>query len=202
MAQKFDFGLSSAVNVSHRFQNPNHLREILKWNLDSLVLNQHPYKPFKTFSLNDLLVTNANALELHDVTLYVRDLNRFFKLWMKKMFNPRLEYLHVRTSDGNVNKDILLEGLNAVQVSHETKRTFRVLGNVKQQYSWEKIAAEFDITRADGRTATIRFGESHRMESIYFYVWPGSTNDQSLLVSLFMSESSIASFCSVSFCPA
>ncbi|EFO84103.1 hypothetical protein CRE_16951 [Caenorhabditis remanei] len=80
--------VSSAVNFSHRFQNPNHLQEILKWNLDSLVLKQHPYKRFKTFSLNDLLVTNANALELHDVTLNVKDLNRFFKLWMKKMCNP------------------------------------------------------------------------------------------------------------------
>ncbi|KAF1753530.1 hypothetical protein GCK72_020087 [Caenorhabditis remanei] len=134
--------VSSAADFSYHFLNPNHLREVLKVNFDSLILKL----PHETFSLNDLWVTNAKTFELRDLILNLKDLNRFFKLWMKKLCNPRQEYLEVKMS-GNANKDIILDGLNAVQVSLETKRTFPVLGNVKQLSSNEKITSEFDITR-------------------------------------------------------
>ncbi|EFO87109.1 hypothetical protein CRE_28985 [Caenorhabditis remanei] len=74
----------------------------------------------------------------------------------------------------NVDNDLLLNGLNAVQMPIRTDRTFRVLGNVKQLGLWEKINFEFDITRVDGRTATIRIS---KYTKVCFYVWPKSTND-------------------------
>ncbi|EFP13582.1 hypothetical protein CRE_10456 [Caenorhabditis remanei] len=94
-------------------------------------------------------------------------------LWIKKECNPKLEYLGMETRD-NVDNDLLLNGLNAVQMPIRTDRTFRVLGNVKQLGLWEKINFEFDITRVDGRTATIRIS---KYTKVCFYVWPKSTND-------------------------
>ncbi|EFP13510.1 hypothetical protein CRE_10480 [Caenorhabditis remanei] len=77
--------------------------------------------------------------------------------------------------------DLLLNGLNAVPVPIETKRAFRVLGNIKQVPWYEKITAEFDITRADGRTATIRL-KCDICDYIHFYVWPEATNNNTNLV--------------------
>ncbi|KAF1754666.1 hypothetical protein GCK72_021229 [Caenorhabditis remanei] len=124
------------------------------------------------FSLNDLMMANAKTLELYNVILNAKDMNHFFKLWMKNKCNPRLEYLEVRIN-GNINNDFLLKGLKTVPVPVETKKTFQVLGNVQQLRLDEKITAEFDITRVDGRTATIRMST---FGTVYFYVWPESTN--------------------------
>ncbi|KAF1753529.1 hypothetical protein GCK72_020086 [Caenorhabditis remanei] len=181
--------VSSAVTISYHFRNRKYLREILKGNFDAVIVRilerrNLPHHDMRS-SLNDLRITNAKALVLQDLIPNKKDMNRFFKLWMKKSCNPRLEYLQVRIS-GKDNKDIFLEGLNAVQVSLETKIAFPVLGNVTQLSFNEKVTAEFDITRADGRTATIKFGKVGGTDYIYFYVWPGSTNDTSLLESLFM----------------
>ncbi|KAF1754697.1 hypothetical protein GCK72_021261 [Caenorhabditis remanei] len=172
------FPVSSAVFITYQFQNRNHLREILKGNLDAVILKNSD----NWINLNDLWITNARTLEIHTQTLNVRDLNRYFKLWMKKICNDRLEYLEVRIYD-KISVDLLLNGLNAVPVPIETKREFRVLGNLKQVCWYENITAEFDITRADGKTATIRL---NGYDYIHFYVWPESTNlvpNQSSLIS-------------------
>ncbi|KAF1754664.1 hypothetical protein GCK72_021227 [Caenorhabditis remanei] len=166
--------VSSGVTIYHHFQNLKYLREILKKNFDVVTMENYwvkdePIRKIK-FSLNDLMMANAKTLELYNVILNGKDMNRFFKLWMKKNWNPRLEYLEVRLN-GNINKDFLLKGLKTVPVPIETKRTFRVLGNVKQMD--ERINRECDITRADGRTATIRMSS---YGTIYFYVWPESTS--------------------------
>ncbi|KAF1754540.1 hypothetical protein GCK72_021103 [Caenorhabditis remanei] len=96
-------------------------------------------------------------------------------LWMNKECNHRLEYLQVATrrllSSEEIN--ILLKGLNAVQVPITTDRT---LGNIKQFISEvedEMLIFEYDITRDDGRAATIRIGTRG---TVCFYVWPESTN--------------------------
>ncbi|KAF1754545.1 hypothetical protein GCK72_021108 [Caenorhabditis remanei] len=119
--------VSSAVTISYRFQNQNHLREILKGNFDAVVLRRSDNR----ITLNDLWITNAKILEIHTVNVDVRDLNRYFKLWMKKICNDRLEYMEVRIYD-TPSMDLLLDGLNAVSVPIETQREFRVLGNVKR----------------------------------------------------------------------
>ncbi|EFO87128.1 hypothetical protein CRE_28946 [Caenorhabditis remanei] len=164
--------VSSAVTISCCFQNRNHLREILKGNFDTVILKYFN----KLITLNDLWITNTKVLELHKVTLNIRDLKRYFKLWMKKLCNDRLEYLEVRIY-GYPSMDLLLNGLDAVPVLIETKREFRVLGNVKRfvpEGLYEKIILEFDITRGDGRTATIRVSN---YGTVCFYVWPESTNN-------------------------
>ncbi|KAF1754676.1 hypothetical protein GCK72_021240 [Caenorhabditis remanei] len=86
--------VSSAVTISYRFQNHNHLREILKGKFDAVILKW----PDNWITLNGLWITNAKTLEIHTVKLDVRDLNRYFKLWMKNICNDRLEYLVLYTS--------------------------------------------------------------------------------------------------------
>ncbi|KAF1754671.1 hypothetical protein GCK72_021234 [Caenorhabditis remanei] len=172
--------VSSAVTISAFVVKPKYLREILKGNLDSVTVGNHRVGNTANyglrFSLNALRITNAKALDLYNVILNSKDMNRFFKLWMKKKCDPRLEYLRARKyRDGN--EDRLLKGLNAVGMPIRTDRTFRVLGNVEQLRSDEETTTEFDITRVDGRQATIRFGESDEYNFIDFYVWPESPND-------------------------
>ncbi|EFO87096.1 hypothetical protein CRE_28986 [Caenorhabditis remanei] len=137
----------------------------------------------KMFSLNNLRMTNIKTLEVVGAAVKVEDVNQYFKLWMKKKCNIRLEYLQVatRTWAKSDIKNRLLKGLNAVQIPIRTERTFRVLGNIKQfipENSYEKIAAEFDITRIDGRQATIRISN---YGGVLFYVWPESTNNRTSL---------------------
>ncbi|KAF1756344.1 hypothetical protein GCK72_012797 [Caenorhabditis remanei] len=169
--------VSSVVAIPDFFLNLKYHREILQGNFDELKMENDwkknvPNRKIK-FSLNDLRITNAKTLELLYVSLNVKDLNLFFKLWMKKKCNARLEYLGVRQK-GNFDKDLLLKGLNAVPVPIERNRTFRILGKVQQLRLDEETSAEFDITRVDGRTATII---SNGDDTFHFYVWPESTND-------------------------
>ncbi|EFP13566.1 hypothetical protein CRE_10463 [Caenorhabditis remanei] len=177
--------VSSTVTKSVHVQKPEHLREICKGNFDAVTVENYwkEYEPnSKIFALSDLRMTNAKSLELPGRALEIEDLNRFFKLWMKKSCNPRLEYLRVVTSTWAKSDilNLLLKGINAVQIPIRTDRKFRVLGNIKQFISEihfgedEILASEFDITRADGRQATIRMG-THG--TVCFYVWPESTDD-------------------------
>ncbi|EFP13527.1 hypothetical protein CRE_10432 [Caenorhabditis remanei] len=176
--------LSPAVFITYQFQNRNHLREILNGHFDAVIL----MRSGNWITLNDLWITNAKILEIHTTKINMKDLNRYFKLWTKKICNDRLEYLEVRIND-KTSVDLLLDGLNAVSVPIETQREFRVLGNVKRfvpgRFGTDRIAFEFDITRADGRQATIRIGT---WGTVCFYVWPESTNpvpNQSSLISTF-----------------
>ncbi|EFP13540.1 hypothetical protein CRE_10426 [Caenorhabditis remanei] len=93
-------------------------------------------------------------------------------MWMKKKCNPRLEYLQVVTRKWLSSEvmHLLLNGLNAVQVPIRTDSQLQELGNIKQlRFSNEKITSEFDITRSDGRTATIRISN---YGIVYFFIWP------------------------------
>ncbi|EFP13568.1 hypothetical protein CRE_10429 [Caenorhabditis remanei] len=169
--------ISSAVTISSHILNPEDLREIIRGKFESVTVRKYridnmPNRDMK-FSLNDLKMTNVKSLELAHPVFTLEDLNRYFKLWMRKKCNPRLEYLRV-WQNGSVNKDLLLDGLNAVQMPIRTDRTFRVLGNVIKLGSFEEITAQFDITRVDGKTATIRIST---YGTVSFYVWPESTND-------------------------
>ncbi|EFP13548.1 hypothetical protein CRE_10454 [Caenorhabditis remanei] len=179
--------VSSAVTIiftiSVYADKPKYLREIFKGNLDAVTVREYRVSimPNRDMMLspNDLRMTNAKMLSLPCTFFKVKDVNRYFKLWMKKKCNDRLEYLRVTTGRWlkkiKINK--LLKGLNAVQIPIRTDKTFRVLGNIKQfnsEDSNEEITSEFDITRADGRQATIRISN---FGTVCFYVWPESTDD-------------------------
>ncbi|EFP13575.1 hypothetical protein CRE_10427 [Caenorhabditis remanei] len=185
--------ICSAVTIFYPALKPEDLREIFKRNYDAVTVREYrfdfmPYHDMKLslntrFSLNDWRFTNAKTLKLDGLGFKVKDLNRYFKLWMKKKCNDRLEYLRVTTGRWvkkiKINK--LLKGLNAVQIPIRTDKTFRVLGNIKQfnsEDSNEEITSEFDITRADGRQATIRISD---YGTVHFYVWPESTNDATII---------------------
>ncbi|KAF1754544.1 hypothetical protein GCK72_021107 [Caenorhabditis remanei] len=170
--------VSSAVTVSYHALKPKDFREIFKGNFDAVTLKKFrdrvmPNHGMK-FSLNDLKMTNVKSLELPGPVFTLEDLNRYFKLWMKKQCNPRLEYLQVAMRwVGSEEINILLKGLNAVQVPIRTDRT---LGNIKQFISEvedEMLISEIDITRADEKTATIRISN---YGTVCFYVWLESTN--------------------------
>ncbi|KAF1754535.1 hypothetical protein GCK72_021098 [Caenorhabditis remanei] len=172
--------VSSAVTIS-AYADRTYLREIFKGNFESVTLKNYWGEIMPNFdmklSLNDLRMTNVKSLELPCTVFKVKKLNRYFKLWMKKKCNDRLEYLRVTTGRWvNIKIKPLLKGLNAVQIPIRTDKTFRSLGNIKQfnsEDSNEEITKEFDITRADGRQATIRISD---YGTISFYVWPKSTN--------------------------
>ncbi|EFP13488.1 hypothetical protein CRE_10430 [Caenorhabditis remanei] len=178
----FILPVCSTVTKSVHVQKPEHLREICKGNFDTVTVENYwkDYEPnSKIFALGDLRMTNAKSLELPGAAFTLEDLNRFFKLWMKNKSNPRLEYLKVVQGRWikSETMNLLLKGLNAVQIPIETKREFQVSGNIKHfipQGWYEKFTGEFDITRGDGRQATIRMG-THG--TVCFYVWPESTND-------------------------
>ncbi|KAF1754704.1 hypothetical protein GCK72_021268 [Caenorhabditis remanei] len=175
--------ISSAVSFSYDVLNPKDLREIFKANFDAVTVIlkdcDDDMPNHKMFSLNDLRRTNIKTLEVVGAAVEVEDVNRYFKWWMKKKCNIHLEYLQVasRRRLGSEVINLLLKGLNAVQVPIKTERTFRVLENMKQfipEDSNEEITSEFDITRVDGRTATIRISN---YRNVIFYVWPESTNN-------------------------
>ncbi|EFP13547.1 hypothetical protein CRE_10477 [Caenorhabditis remanei] len=179
--------VSSAVRFPYDVLNPKELGEIFKGNFDSVTVILKDYDDdmpnYNMFSLYDLRRTNTKTLEVVGEVVKVEDVNRYFKLWMKKKCNPRLEYLQVATRRrlGSEVINLLLKELNAVQVPIETERTFRVLGNVNKfipEDSYEKVSVEFDITRVDGRTATIRI---LNYTKVLFYVWPESTNNTTSL---------------------
>ncbi|EFP13557.1 hypothetical protein CRE_10461 [Caenorhabditis remanei] len=175
--------VSSAVTISVYADKPKYLREIFQGNFDAVTVREYrvvvvPNRDMM-LSPNDLRMTNAKMLSLPCTVFTLKDLNRYFKLWMKKKCNDRLEYLEVATGRWvktiKINK--LLKGLSAVQIPIRTDKTFRVLGNKKQfnsEDSNEEITSEFDITRADGRQATIRISD---YGTVCFYVWPESTKD-------------------------
>ncbi|EFO87139.1 hypothetical protein CRE_28990 [Caenorhabditis remanei] len=175
---KIVFPVSSAINVSHNVQKPKYTREIFKGNFDAVSVSLYG-SYIATFPLNDWRFTNAKTLKLDCSGFKVEDLNQYFKLWMKKKCNPKLEYLQVATRrELSIEEmNLLLKGLNAVQMPIRTDRTFRVLGNIKQfnsNDSKEEITSDFDITRADGRRATIR---TSNRRTFCFYVWPESTDE-------------------------
>ncbi|EFO87142.1 hypothetical protein CRE_28950 [Caenorhabditis remanei] len=182
------FPVTSAVTISDQVRIPKYLREIFQGNFDAVSLRL-PWN-VKGFSLNDWEFTNAKTLKLAGPAVEIEDLNRYFKLWMKKKSNPRLENLVVQTH-GNITKDLLLKGLNAVQVPIRTDRSLEVLGSIKQYHSDEEITFEFDITRADGRRATISIS-NHGL--VCFYVWPFRQN-QSSFMRRFASFSSFYNSC-------
>ncbi|EFP13467.1 hypothetical protein CRE_10520 [Caenorhabditis remanei] len=117
------FPVTSAVTISDQVRKPKYLREVFKGNFDVVSL-RHPWN-IKGFSLNDWRIANAKTLKLDGSSFKVENVNRYFKLWMKKKCNPRLENLIVRTRE-NVTKDLLLKGLNAVQVPINADRSLRV----------------------------------------------------------------------------
>ncbi|EFO87159.1 hypothetical protein CRE_28952 [Caenorhabditis remanei] len=179
--------VSSAVTISYHVLKPEDFQEIFKGNFDAVTLTKYwdisyffdmPNDDMK-FALNDLIMTNVRSLELQGPAFTLEDLNLYFKLWMKKKCNPRLEYLVIAIRRW-AKSDILnplLKGLKAVQIPIETKREFRVLGNIKQftsEVEDEMLNWEFDITRDDGKQATIRIG-THG--TVCFYVWPEFAKD-------------------------
>ncbi|KAF1754662.1 hypothetical protein GCK72_021225 [Caenorhabditis remanei] len=183
--------LSSAVTIFYHVLKPEDFQEIFKGNFDAVTLTKYwdisyfdmPNDDMK-FSLNDLMMTNVRSLEVPGPAFTLENLNRYFKLWMKKKCNDRLEYLEVKIRRWVKSEviNLLLKGLKAVRIPIETKREFRVLGNIKQfisEVANEMLNWEFDITRADGREATIRISN---FGTVCFYVWPESTNDTTNIV--------------------
>ncbi|EFP13537.1 hypothetical protein CRE_10473 [Caenorhabditis remanei] len=176
--------VSPAVTISYHALKPEELRDIIRGNFDSVTVRKYsadfmPNRDMK-FSLNDLMMTNVRSLELAGPAFKVEDLNRYFKLWMKKKCNPRLEYLQVATRmwERREELNLLLKGLKVGLVcSIRTDQTFRVLGNIKQfisEIEGEWLLDSFCIRRVDGRRATVRIGTRG---TVCFYVWPESTNN-------------------------
>ncbi|KAF1754674.1 hypothetical protein GCK72_021237 [Caenorhabditis remanei] len=182
---KIVFPVTSAVIIPYHALEPEELREIIRGNYDSVTVRKYSadYMPNRDmkFSLNDLKMTNVRSLEIAGPAFEVEDLNRFFKLWKKKECNPRLEYLQVATRGWERSKLIkrILKGLKVgLYCCFSADQSFLVLGDIKQFISEiedEWLTWETEITRSDGREATIGIG-SHG--TVCFKVWPESTTNR------------------------
>ncbi|EFP13578.1 hypothetical protein CRE_10482 [Caenorhabditis remanei] len=134
------------------------------------------------FSLNDLLASNAVKLELTDVPMSLRDLNRFFSCWLNRTSNHRLEHLSVKLLE-DINEDVLLERLGATRFTEQRAREYQSTktfpkfrkftgGFFRSSNTFTEFIGGFDVRRIDGKLAAITFGNTLTKKLINFDVWP------------------------------
>ncbi|EFP13480.1 hypothetical protein CRE_10528 [Caenorhabditis remanei] len=120
------------------------------------------------FDIDHLLASNAIKLELLEVSMSLRDLNRFFSCWLNKTSNQRLEHLSVQ-SLGDFDEDILLNGLNATRFTENRTREFLSTNTFSQ---FRLFTGGFDVRRKDGKLAAITFAKTFWTTYINFHVLP------------------------------
>ncbi|EFO87157.1 hypothetical protein CRE_28973 [Caenorhabditis remanei] len=154
------------------FETREEFQTFLKSNLNYLNIETSTFPKFK-FTLDDVLITNALKLNLKHAKLTLKELNLFFKNWMRKKCDSRLEHLIVSTSE-KVNARNLLGGLKWDPFSRDRRRRF----NYSKQLDFLSVSFSggYDIIRrADGKKATIFFRDAsviERLTVIHFFAWP------------------------------
>ncbi|KAF1754522.1 hypothetical protein GCK72_021085 [Caenorhabditis remanei] len=154
------------------FRNLEQFQKVLMLNMNSITIYAMNLRdPTRVrLSLDDLLISNAVHLHLYDVMISVKTLNRFFKLWMRKKSNPRLEHLKFMTME-EVSPDVLLKGLNAIEMPQTTTRTFRVSDHTNSRCREKVVTGGLDVMRSDGTRATLEIKAMPGTTILDFYVW-------------------------------
>ncbi|EFO91968.1 hypothetical protein CRE_11473 [Caenorhabditis remanei] len=162
--------VTSNIDVfQNRMENLEQFQKVLMLNMNSITIKlMTPRDPTRLrLSLDDLLICNAVHLDLFGVMISVKDLNRFFMSWMRNKSNPRLEHLKFITVE-EVSTDVLLKGLNVIEMPRTTTRTFRVYENSRCR---EKVVTGgMDVMRLDGTQATLEVRAMTRITFVEFYV--------------------------------
>ncbi|KAF1754730.1 hypothetical protein GCK72_021294 [Caenorhabditis remanei] len=152
------------------FETREEFQTFLKSNLNYLSSQPSTFSKFK-FTLDDVLFTNALKLNLTHAKLNLKELNLFFKNWMRKKSDSRLEHLIVCTSE-KVNVRNLLGGLKAVQFPRDQNRAFHY--SIPLDCLSVLLFGGYDIIRkADGKKATILFIDvgGQWSTALHFLVW-------------------------------
>ncbi|KAF1754579.1 hypothetical protein GCK72_021142 [Caenorhabditis remanei] len=150
------------------FETREEFQTFLKSNLNYLNIQSSTFTKFK-FTLDDVLITNALKLNLKHAKLTLKELNLFFKNWMRKKCDSRLEHLIVSAYE-TVNARNLLGGLKAVPFPRDRERRF--IYSKQLDFSSRSFSGGYDISRADGKKATITYAGYSGPTVINFYVWP------------------------------
>ncbi|EFO91926.1 hypothetical protein CRE_11445 [Caenorhabditis remanei] len=155
-----------------RFANLEQFQKVLMLNMNSITINVMNIRDPTRFrlSLDDLLISNAVHLHLFEVMISVKNLNRFFKLWIRNKSNPRLEHFILITSE-EVSPDVLLNGLNAIEMPQTTTRTFRASDYPNSRCQEKVVTGGFDVMRSDGTRATLEIKAMPGISVVEFYVW-------------------------------
>ncbi|EFP13523.1 hypothetical protein CRE_10516 [Caenorhabditis remanei] len=160
--------VTSSINMlTVPFSNQEEFQTFWMSNVDCLSIYNDHLSRFQ-FNLSYLLISNAVKLELREVKLSLRDLNRFFSYWLDKTSNHRLEHLSVQ-SLGRFDEDVLLRGLNATRFSENRTKEFF---STKTFYQLRYFTGGSDVRRKDGKLAAITFGDTFWRTNINFDVWP------------------------------
>ncbi|KAF1754684.1 hypothetical protein GCK72_021248 [Caenorhabditis remanei] len=159
--------VTSSINM-HKvpFLNREEFQTFWMGNVECLTVHSNHLSRFQ-FNISYLLISNAVKLELREVVLSLRDLNRFFSYWLDKTSNHRLEHLSVK-SLGHFDENILLRGLNATRF---TENRTRELLSTNTFYQFRNFTGGFDVRRKDGKLAAITFGNTFWTTFINFDVW-------------------------------
>ncbi|CAL2038386.1 unnamed protein product [Caenorhabditis brenneri] len=155
--------LSVDTNVFEDSRVPSN---ILIQNFDSLLLPE--VNETITMNFNDLLLINAKQIDIINMHLTPKDLNRFLKLWIKGA-NPRMDYLCIPVA-GVVDENELMKGIKHQKLPSDRMRTFSHLG------SWEDVTIKggFDFYRKDGLKATINVFNEDGENLLEMFVWQES----------------------------
>ncbi|KAF1754525.1 hypothetical protein GCK72_021088 [Caenorhabditis remanei] len=155
-----------------RFANLEQFQKVLMLNMNSITINVMTARDPTRFrlSLDALLISNAVHLHLFEVMISVKNLNRFFKLWIRNKSNPRLEHFILITSE-EVSRDVLLKGLNAIEMPQSTTRTFRVTDHANSRCREKVVTGGLDVMRSDGTRATLEIKAMPGISVVEFYVW-------------------------------
>lgn len=124
-------------------------------------------------TLDAILGTNAVSLKVSRMEQF--NFNRFIKLWLQNIVNPRLEHM-VLTQRDVIDRDAMLRDISFQEVlepiTFNRARTRYEYDNGRNEIT---LTTGWTITRGDGEKATIRLGDeidhlrfTHNFE---FYVW-------------------------------
>ncbi|KAF1760030.1 hypothetical protein GCK72_008276 [Caenorhabditis remanei] len=145
------------------FESGKPPNEVLIQNYDELAIE--PSLP-STITLDDLLMMNSRYIEVSELVITEKDVNRFIKHWTKGS-NPRMERICISFKDYRpTDKDLVLRDLSYVKFPADQKRYFK---HNKCWYRVETVYGGVDIWRRDGTLATITFGEVSDVFSMF--VW-------------------------------
>ncbi|CAO4371840.1 unnamed protein product [Caenorhabditis nigoni] len=116
--------------------------------------------------LDQLLIMNSKFIRIRTPKFFIRDMNRFLKLWIAGS-NRNLEMLFIQSenpTDSETNQ--VLKGINHKKVADDVRRAFP--DSRHKGVSWI-VTGGFDIRRRrDGAIATIQYVED---SVFYVYVW-------------------------------
>ncbi|KAF1754713.1 hypothetical protein GCK72_021277 [Caenorhabditis remanei] len=130
------------------FSNRREFQRVWMGNIDCLCIHYDDLSSVN-FNIDDLLASNAVKLELSDVPMSLRDLNRFFSCWLNKTSNRSLKHLSVKSLE-DINEDVLLNGLDATRSTAKRTREFRSTSTFTQLTTFTGV---FKVRRIDGKMA-------------------------------------------------